>query len=371
MLELMTPTQTPSETKKRRRSSESFEDDGSEKTQLDQHGNAKRNIKQVEKRLNLDQNSCIILKTGDPEVCHIVPFSANAKEDKRKILELCFCETISLLVEGNPFGKEKQARDLFTSRVGVSDKKWNLVSLERQLHTWWGNFYFGLECLGTISAPGDPDDIATLKLKFHWMPRRDQPLEPLGRTKQEFLGMFRDTYGNPSSGSPVFAAARPVSGRNIRTGDIFYVDIQTRHVHKMKLAFDIQWAIIKIAAMAGGAEALELVGDEPEYLDEYGRFPEFTKQFQLGMEDLYGPEDAAKASKVGSGRDELPIDDTKADRGKGKTVDRGDEMGKDKEDGDKKGGDKEDGDAQDGDKQDGDKQGDDKAASSDGGFRGV
>ena len=402
----MSPTPTPSEVKKRRRSSESFGDDGSEeRTLLDQHGNAKRNIKQVEKRLKLDQNSCIILKTGDPDVCHIIPFSANAREDKRKLLQRCFQSSLSRLLEGNLFEKEKQARELFTSKVGVSDKAWNLVSLERQLHTWWGNFYFGLECLGTISVSEKPDEIATLKLKFHWMPRRAKPLDPLGRTKQEFLGMFRETYGNPSSGNPVFAAARPVSGRHIRTGDIFYVDIQTRHVHKMKLAFDIQWALIKIAAMAGGAEALELVGDEPEYLDEYGRFPESTGGWQMTMEELYGGEDPLEASEVGLGRDEFPIDDAKADRGKGKTVDLGkvknpgeeetitvvpgvesvpgvkDERGNDKEDGDKKDGDKKDGDAQGGDKQDGgkkggdkqdgDKQGDDKAGNSGGGFRSV
>ncbi|KAK3936890.1 hypothetical protein QBC46DRAFT_20748 [Diplogelasinospora grovesii] len=331
-LDLTPFTQTPSKKRRLSESSDrSFESDG---TQFDQRGNAKRNTKQADKRLSLDENSCIILKTADPEVCHIVPFSANAKEDKRQALIRCFTGSVNpiLFKGGDGFEQNEQVHKLFTSRLGVSDRKWNLISLDRQLHEWWGSFYFGLKCLGTALVAGKPDGIATLKLQFHWMPRREQPSKPLARTKQEFLDMFKGTYGDPSSGNPVVAAARPVSGRPIRTGDIFYVDIQTRHVHKMMLAFEIQWALVRIAAMTGGAEALELVGDEPDYLDESGQFlglmAEFRANWDLFKDDI---------SEYGSKSDEPLVKDAEDDggKGKGKMVDpSGDEL-----DGDKQGDD--------------------------------
>ncbi|KAH8904492.1 hypothetical protein BR93DRAFT_149768 [Coniochaeta sp. PMI_546] len=284
MAELASPSLSPGLPKKRRRSDESFE---SNETMFGSNGDAKRNIQQAKKRLALDNNGCIILQNADPEVCHIIPFSANAKTASRQKFASWIGKADMLLFPDgdNSTRYMSQARKLFTSRNGSSDKKWNMISLDDKLYKWWGKAYFGFKCLGTVLAAGKPQGITTIKLQFHWMPRKVKPLEPLGKTKDEFLGAFRGTYGDQSSEIPVVAMLRPRSGRPLQTGDIFYVDIQTEHADKMIVAFELQWALIKIAAIAGGAEALDLVGDEPDFLDEDGRFYSVAARFRATYEE--------------------------------------------------------------------------------------
>ena len=47
---------------------------------------------------------------------------------------------------------------------------------------------------------------------------------------------------------------KPSSGRPVTSGDTFKVRVETIHARKMKMAFDIQWALARIAAMTGAAE---------------------------------------------------------------------------------------------------------------------
>jgi len=276
-----------------------------------------RNNPQSHKRLAIDEASCIITGMANPEVCHIIPFSANEKPTTTKKLFQFFSCTGSVLFPGEDgrtkSKRQKEAQRYFASAVGVSDHKWNMVSLNRQLHEWWGRAFFALKCLDISDAPPDKEGkkMKKLKLQFHWMPWRRTTDEPLlGLTTADmFSGAFsRSTNGNPLAPKPTIAALRVGSGQPVITGDIFYAHIDSEHAEKMKLAFDIQWAIIQMTAIAGGAEALELVGDDPDYLKD-GEFPGIRAQWQAAL-GLYF-EDVAERREVS---------------GKGKNVDRGNEQ---------------------------------------------
>jgi hypothetical protein len=130
-----------------------------------------------------------------------------------------------------------------------------------------------------------------LRIQFHWMPWREReigqkPATPLGRTVEslqaafpEYNTMGRPPYcGNhsPFDGRPIVAISRPATGFNVETGDVFEVFVPKRHMQKMITAFNLQWALIKILAIAGGAEALDDTPDHPEFLDEDWRFPGVT-----------------------------------------------------------------------------------------------
>jgi hypothetical protein len=184
-----------------------------------------------------------------------------------------------------PFAFETRIPSLFTFEQGVSDRHWNCISLSPAIYDWWGRGYCGLKYLGTNDTNiQDPDAIVALRIQFHWMPWRHREVgqkpTPLGRTKQSIIAAFPESatasyLGNPKSwrGEPIVAVSRPETGFTLETGDIFKVSIQRRHMEKMIDAFRVQWAIIKLLAMAGGAEAVEDYPDHPEFLDEDWQLP--------------------------------------------------------------------------------------------------
>lgn len=142
----------------------------------------------------------------------------------------------------------------------------NVICLDKQLHHWWGSADFAFKCLGldTVAggeeedetAGGEGDPMVTLKLQFHWMPKRlaTKPPTPKERTKDTYLSQFNGTWGHPHDPPPGVALYKS-NGRLLIPSDIFHIKVSSRHWEKMKQAFDIQWVLTKIAAIAGGAEA--------------------------------------------------------------------------------------------------------------------
>jgi len=282
-----------------------------------------RSRAEKEDRLLLDDNRCVVLGTGNPEVCHIIPYSVNDSEESRvkfnqyiavgaqslyyKTPELprdtiyvagssdddemdvdidSTAEELSI-DEPNPADLwALYCRKRFAARVGASDKSWNEISLNSQLHAWWSEGYFAFKPLGIdgtifdgVNAKGHPGKYTRVKLQFHWMPRRKdigmKATTTLDASKearpQDYTDLFNKTYGDPDTDglNPVFAQDRRISVSHvIETGDIFYVKVESRYAERMLTAFRIQWASIRIFSLAGGAESLDDVGDHPDYLDE-------------------------------------------------------------------------------------------------------
>lgn len=259
-------------------------------TKFDSSGKACRNEYYLEKRKQLDSHRCAITGTRDPHVCHIVPYAANATENGRLRWKKVLLASMRLFMQDRPndkklFGFQDRILSLFTFERGVSDRHWNCISLSPVLHDWWGRGYYGLKYLGTYDANvQDPDAVVALRIQFHWMPWRNRELgrkpAPLGRTKESIIAAFPESAtasycGNPESwrGEPIVAVSRPETGFTLETGDVFRVLIQRRHMEKMIEAFRVQWALVKMLAMVGGAEAVEDVPDHPEFLDEDWRLP--------------------------------------------------------------------------------------------------
>jgi hypothetical protein len=276
-------------------------------------GKVSRNRNEKAKRLDLDDFRCIVCETDSPAVCHIVPFCVNSRTgDKNKWgiwlrRSMDFYEEASAPVDGVLLGQA-----FISTEPGVSDRHWNMVSLNPQLHTWWGQARWGFKCLGiTLEGPAPRVGHVKLKLQFHWMPRRatDSKVATLGLSLTDFKSAFDGNWGDPTR-KPLVCMTYPGTGRFIETGDIFYVQVPTSDCSKMELAFQIQWAVLRIAAIAGGAEALNYLPDEPED-DDIEQYYALT---HTSIEQSYVPHDAIAA--LGSSAPQHATDDTEPQKPK-------------------------------------------------------
>jgi hypothetical protein len=83
-------------------------------------------------------------------------------------------------------------------------------------------------------------------------------ISTLGLTLAEFQSAFDGHWG------VAHRITYPGTGQSIETGDIVYAVVPTRDFQERELEFHIRWAGVKMAAIAGGAEALDYPPDKPE-----------------------------------------------------------------------------------------------------------
>ncbi|KAK0613948.1 hypothetical protein B0T14DRAFT_290883 [Immersiella caudata] len=211
---------------------------------LDANGDAICNTALALERKKMDHGRCAVLGTAEPHVCHVIPFSSCKNPEKLATFASCLRPSLPLLLDKDA---DTRLSPNFTGGVGVSDKLWNMVSLNPQLHAWWGKAYFGLKCLGIL-----PDNEESLvRVQFVWMPRVASIWREDDRDEDE-LRAYLTNDRSPLVEQGV--AAFHLSGRPLSTGDIFDIPVAKADAKKMKMAFDLQWAMIRIAALTGGAD---------------------------------------------------------------------------------------------------------------------
>ncbi|EPE07153.1 hypothetical protein F503_07804 [Ophiostoma piceae UAMH 11346] len=190
------------------------------------------------------------------------------------------------------------------SRPGTTDKAWNMLCLNPQLHRWWGEMRFGLKCLGVTPTPTGG---ATVSIPFVWMPQ--QQSSPRGQSKawmrtdawrqllcmdtgegEEWLAEWRERarYGtaprpgsddanapgaavpnSPNSHGGIVAAVDARTGRPLRSGAMFSVPLSVlADAHNMKAMLDLQWACINIACMSAAAGSDDFLAAD-EYDDTF------------------------------------------------------------------------------------------------------
>ncbi|KAK3382530.1 hypothetical protein B0T24DRAFT_661227 [Lasiosphaeria ovina] len=109
-----------------------------------------------------------------------------------------------------------------------------------------GKAYFGFKCLGIL-----PGDEPLVRVRFVWMPRAMTMWQKDCRDEDE-LRVHMNNDRSPLVEQGV--AAFRLSGRPLSTGDVFDIPVAKADAKKMKMAFDLQWVLIRIAALTGGAD---------------------------------------------------------------------------------------------------------------------
>ncbi|KAK4163699.1 hypothetical protein QBC43DRAFT_212340, partial [Cladorrhinum sp. PSN259] len=314
--------------------SESSGDEAEKKTKYENSKDgkrARRNSFYIQKRKRLDNFRCIMTQTSNPEVCHIVPLSANASDAGMDLWRKCLYTIFGLGLMGTALLDRFES--LFCSKLGVSDRHWNSICLAVTAHDFWSRGYFAFKYLGTKDPPlANPKSMVCLRIQLEWMPWRERDVEKnkpersIGRSVDEFrtslpeyenrrfpphCGDYRGTYGKP-----LVALSRPETGFNIEDGDIFEVLVERGHMEKMISCFQLQRAMIRILAIAGGAEPQD-DDYQPRFLDEDWEFPGIKEERKgkpfIVMDGSPGPSKSA-ALEEGDNED-LRIEGDREDEG--------------------------------------------------------
>ncbi|RGP68396.1 ent-kaurene oxidase [Fusarium longipes] len=250
-----------------------------------------RSDKEKDKCRLRDAFQCVLQHTVEGEVTHIIPFSWNKDEKAIKT-------TSSVCWGLEPFFSEQVCVELENllanpAEPGSSDRVWNMLYMNRQLHYWWSLAFFGLCCLGTrpheeqpddSTSANDPEDNAKealwdVEVQFNWLPRRwGKPDDKITLKGEDngFKEMPKNVIEHQRNGSPVLnhpsggriAASRVDTHQPIHSGHQFTLIMPLDDAMKSKMMLDLQWALIQIGAVSGGAEYPELLPDHPDWDEE-------------------------------------------------------------------------------------------------------
>ncbi|CAK7275022.1 hypothetical protein SEPCBS57363_006465 [Sporothrix epigloea] len=230
----------------------------------------------VKKAKDRDGHKCILTGTDNPEAGHIYPFSAGPASGRRKY--------IAMLVSF--WGKEKAdawSRQYCATRVTESAK--NLLCLNSQLHFWWGTCRLALRPIRTL-------DPCTIKLQLHWLRRsRTRPTTPLSGTFDDIRSLCGGEDDLETWGAQPVAHRK--SGLPLRTGQIFTIRAENPEDLPSFELLDMQWNLLRVAAMSGAAEAEdappEKGDDDNEYSGHY--VPSDVSDDDVEELDLYRTEE--------------------------------------------------------------------------------
>ncbi|KAJ4307708.1 hypothetical protein N0V84_012543 [Fusarium piperis] len=242
---------------------------------------ARRNRDERKKCYDRDQETCVVMGTSEPHVCHIIPFCWN--NSQRNIGKTAEVFAHSDAFFGVDWTKEYQMYLQNPQDPGGSDKAWNMICLDMQMHNWWAQARFGFKCLGV--RPTTKDE-SVITLQFNWMPRSAMnPTDQITLQGQDngFDGMVEGVKAFHQQGRSIPSpqefgktAARS-SGAPILSGDLIDIKMLSSEAPLFKAMIDFQWAMIVVAALSGAPEPPKLPLNDDDF-DPYFRTMKWVEE---------------------------------------------------------------------------------------------
>ena len=213
------------------------------------------------KCLERDGKVCVITGLPDPQVCHIVPLAWSSNENNLQRTGNALTYVFGM------FCAEKDIvtlRSDLTSQPGCSDKIWNMICLEAQLHIWWAKGYLAFKFYSLEKVDGSTGEI--VRIQFHWM---KTPINISKSKPQEAVDWGDGAKLWKKLQVTNLAAHNMNTHRPVQTGDLFDISMPRDEAVRFIRMIELQWAAINILSMAGGAGCPELL-DGYDVDDELG-----------------------------------------------------------------------------------------------------
>ncbi|KAJ4182320.1 hypothetical protein NW767_013901 [Fusarium falciforme] len=249
----------------------------------------RRNDEARDNALGFDSNLCLVTGMVDPDGCHIMPFTTNDRPSYLAKVQSFRAAIATCFGLGRGVGRAAAREPLFAG-LGTSDRDFNILSLTPSLHRFWSRCYCAFKWHGLSKVDGKETYVL---LQFHWMPRSshingaryinlDDQNDP--QCNRSIIGGLSHHYGpdgNPHCSTEECANCKKthgcsivnvVHGHPLRSGHLFTVKRSTATIESFHQMIDLQWAIIRAAAMSGAALAPELLVGPADDDDDDG-FP--------------------------------------------------------------------------------------------------
>ncbi|SPO05246.1 uncharacterized protein DNG_07933 [Cephalotrichum gorgonifer] len=204
----------------------------------------------------MEDGFCVLCGRANPSVCHIIPFSVTRRKNR-------FISAIKTIL-GTFWSPERASRlrDILSDNA-VIDSARNMLCLEPQLHYWWGLGYLALEPLEELPNGS--------RVRLRWLTQTRFTV----REKIDLGTDPRDHLVQPSA-TGVVGMRDLRTGRPLLDGSIFELttqDLTTKDSHEL---LQLQWDLLKTAAMCGAAEAADDPSWDPEAED-----PQYVAEQEL------------------------------------------------------------------------------------------
>lgn len=246
-----------------------------------------RNRAETDMARERDGGVCVVTQSVDPDVCHILPFTLNNTSDNIEATRNVFSTLRNLM------SPETQGRliDLLCpthNELGSSDKTWNMITLNTQLHRYWSKAYFGLKLVEENNEPEPPKDaedeeFTTIQVEWRWLPNKipkalEKSLGPISSAKghaarevnfesetlESMASSIHDALTRTTPISPMGATAKHSdSGRPIESGHIITLKAKREDALITKTLIQLQWIAMQMAAFSGAGEIADELDSRP------------------------------------------------------------------------------------------------------------
>lgn len=222
-----------------------------------------------------DNGECVFSQTCEPDVAHIWPFACNNTESRRENSLDCLLQ----LRVGMSMSLDYSLRGLFgedSDELAPTDRAFNMITMCPQAHRYWSKAYFGLEWKGVVAEePETYDTYTRFTVQWHWLPAH-LPESFISQVSYQdtkkvdarrLVRLDSDTVVNSIVTALREATAEPYRlftskpasvrdghGRQIESGRIFTLKVETKDLQNIKALIESAWLATRMAAFAGAAE---------------------------------------------------------------------------------------------------------------------
>ncbi|CAG9992639.1 unnamed protein product [Clonostachys byssicola] len=227
--------------------------------------------KERKKALDYDEGRCRISGSTRPGVAHIIPFSFSNSTINMERTQM-FRESFNL------FNASTTAASYIAGgQLGLTDKLFNLVCLDRNLQSNWDKGYLGIKYLAMAVIPGQGNTEITLQAV--WMPMVKaagfsyNDLIDLDDERDKYSG-FAYTIQSQAGTAPGHKVFRD-SGWPIVSGDKFTIRRPTDYAEGSVEMIKLRWHLGQLAAISGAVGDSDFIFGQDEVFErrvrDYGR----------------------------------------------------------------------------------------------------